>query len=138
MGYGQYKEDPAKQASIIALNAGTTAAALLAPFASNYESVHDLLEDFDTVRERVFQGTFALSGAGTVIETFSAPTGGGSTETSSTPSGGGRPHADVEVKFGKYRGKTIQEIADLGDDGMGWLEWAGENASNDFIKSRVK
>ena len=45
-----------------------------------------------------------------------------------------KPNADVEVKFGKYKGQTIGQIA---AHDKNWLEWAGENTTNDFMKRKI-
>lgn len=135
-----------RERSIIAQNAGTTAANIVGAAAGlgliEASTIDELLETFDNVRTAVFNGTLAFAGAESVVESFegggspeparrSAPSGGGAT------SGGGRPHADVEIKVGKYRGKTIGQVFDSGADGVSWLEWASETLNNDWLKGRI-
>ena len=43
--------------------------------------------------------------------------------------------ADVVVKFGKYRGKTLGQI--LAED-EGYVRWLAEKSTNDFIASRAR
>lgn len=131
--------------SIIGQNAGTTAAALLTTAVQAGvvapATLDDLLETYDTIRTSVFNGSLALAGAQSVVEKFEPgydPSSDvGRDRLQSVPTGGGKPHADVEVKVGKYRGKTIGAIYDLGEDGAGWLEWASQNLSNDWLKGRI-
>lgn len=129
--------------SIIAQNAGTTAANLIGSAVQAGTlapaSLDELTVEFEQLRLAVFNGTLELAGAEMVVETFSG--GGGATEPSfdqPAPSGGGggsKPNADVEVKIGKHKGKTIGQIAAEEPD---WLEWAGQNLNNDWLKSRIR
>lgn len=130
--------------SIIGQNAGTTAAALLTTAIQAGvvapATIDELLESFDTIRTSVFNGSLALAGAQAVVETFEsspAESSSGSRPLQSVPTGGGRPHADVEMKVGKYRGKTIGYVYDLGEDGASYLDWASKNLSNEWLKSRI-
>lgn len=129
--------------SIIAQNAGSTAAAILTAGvnagAIQPRDEDELLATYDTIRTSVFNGTFALAGAESVVESFEG--GGSSAPTSAPASGGGgggsRPHADVEVRIGKYRGKTIGAIHSE-PEGADWLDWASQNLSNDWLKTRIR
>ncbi len=47
----------------------------------------------------------------------------------------GQDPADVVVKFGKYRGKTLGQI--LAED-EGYVRWLAEESTNDFIASRAR
>ncbi len=49
--------------------------------------------------------------------------------------GNGKDPADVVVKFGKYRGKTLGQI--LAED-EGYVRWLAEKSTNDFIASRAR
>lgn len=127
--------------SIIAQNAGTTAANLIASAVQAGTlapaSLDDLLDTFDETRTKVFNGILALAGAQAVVETLEGNSSYSEPSSSPAPSGGGsRPHADVEVKIGKYRGKTIGAI--YGEpEGADWLDWASKNLSNDWLKGRI-
>lgn len=128
--------------SIIAQNAGTTAANLVASAVQAGTlapaSLDDLLATFDNVRTQVFNGTLALAGAQAVVESFEGDSYGNvPTERSAPSSSGGRPHADVEVRIGKYRGKTIGAIHD-DPEGADWLQWASNSLSNDWLKTRIR
>lgn len=130
--------------SIVSQNAGTTAANLInsAVTAGTLApaSIEELLETFEAVRLNVFNGTLSLAGAESVVESFEAPAGeapfpsDGPAPAPAPGGGGSKKHADVEVKVGKHRGKTIGAIAAID---QGWLEWAGNNLSNDWLKSRI-
>ena len=122
-----------KDRAIIAQNSATAAAALLVA-----EGGFDP-DRFDAVRIHIFNGTMALAGAEAVVERIEATSvsAGASEAPVATSAPGGRPGADVELKFGKFRGKTIGAVAKT-EDGLSWLEWAGENSSNDFIKSTIR
>lgn len=144
-----------KEAAIIAQNAGTTAAALIERLNVTYDSVEDLVADFESIRSAVFNGTISLAGAETVIDVFEAGErnnrggfGGGNRNgggaggryfSKGSQGGGGGNHpedpGDIVVNFGKHRGKTISSIADEDPE---WLEWAADNCSNTFIKNKIK
>lgn len=130
--------------SIIAQNAGTTAANLVASAVSAGTlapaTVDELVEVFDSVRTSVFNGTLALAGAQSVVESFESRGGGDASATggqanAAPSSGGSRPHADVEIKFGKFRGKTIAQAHAADAD---YVEWLATECNNDFLKSRVR
>ena len=42
--------------------------------------------------------------------------------------------AEVEFKFGKYKGKTIEEVSDENPD---YLEWIVDNFDDGFIKDKI-
>lgn len=128
-----------RDSSIIAQNAGTTAAAIYnALVAQRGDTTFDP-EEYEAIRLHVFQGTLSLAGAETVVEVFE---GSGTAQASSTypapqavasPSGG-KPNADLVINFGKHRGKTVETI-DKTD--RSWLEWVARESNNEFVKSRV-
>lgn len=136
------EEQMDRDRSIIAQNAGTTAAAI-------YNAVHGDgpwdPEAYDAIRLHVFNGTLELAGAGMVVEQFTSthPAEAGTTVT--TPpqqysgNGGGSNDngAGVELKFGKYKGKTIGQVAES-EDGRSWLNWAAASSNNDFIKAKAQ
>lgn len=130
-----------KDRSIIAQSAGKDAAELTkALIGAGEVNSLNAIDVYDNLKTAIFNSTLALAGAQAVVESFE---GNSSYESSapaqlqSVPTGGGRPHADVEVKVGKYRGKTIGAIFDSGEDGAGWLDWASKNLSNDWLKGRI-
>lgn len=129
-----------KELSIIAQNAGTTAAVIYTELVRQRgDSTFDP-EEFDQIRLAVFQGTLAYAGAETVVETFEGE--GPSTTAPAAVSAGGyampRPGSDVELRFGKYKGQTIQQVWDSGEDGQSWLDWAAKNTNNDFVKKQIQ
>lgn len=130
------REQMDRDRSIIAQNAGTTAAAL-------YNAVHgDGPWDpvaYDAIRLHVFNGTLELAGATAIVETFSEPSTfpAESGTTVTTTQGSSDNGAGVELKFGKYKGKTIADVAST-EDGVGWLNWAAANSNNDFIASKAR
>lgn len=135
-----------KDASIMAQNAGSTAAVLFAAFtnANGYQgSLDDFLADYDLVRKSVYNGTIALSGADAIIEEFgSAPApqqrggggrsfGGGNRRSGGGGGGNKVDPGSVDVKFGKYRGMTL---ADIHAEDPSYVEWLAESAENDFLR----
>lgn len=133
--------------SIIGQNAGTTAAAILNTLVNagivHVADVDDALATFDRIRKDVFAGSLELAGAETVVAGFSggaAPSSVSSVTSSysePTPAAG-RPGGDVEIKFGKYAGKTIADVYASGKDGAEYLEWAAGNLNNDFLKKHIR
>lgn len=131
--------------SIIAQNAGTTAANLLSAAinsgAIQPRDADELLSEFDSLRTAVFNGTLTLAGAEAVVERFEggpAPAAASSGYSAPAPSGGGSlPNADVEIKVGKHRGQTIGQVYDSGADGVSYLEWASEKLNNDWLRGRI-
>lgn len=128
--------------SIIAQNAGTTAAAIYNAIVtgSEWRTVGFDAELYDSIRLHVFNGTLELAGAETVVEVFNGPNPDYSQPVQSTPpsaSGSGDHGAGVTLNFGKYKGQTIQQVADSGDQGVGWLNWVARESNNDFIKKKA-
>lgn len=132
-----------RERGIAAQNAGTTAANLVASAVAAGTlapaSVDELVIEFEQLRTTVFQGTLALAGAETIVETFESPTTPAA-DSFDAPAvapaaSGARPHADVAVKIGKHKGKTIGQIF---QEDEGWLEWASQNVSNDWLKGRIR
>ena len=56
-------------------------------------------------------------------------------------SAGSRPYADTTINFGKYKGMTIDDVANTTDEdgstGYSYLEWLAANTNNAFIKKAV-
>lgn len=130
--------DNTKQSAIIAQNVSTTAGNIVAALINTRGDTSFPVEEFEAIRDLLFQGVFDLAGVGTVIEKFEPSTSTQTYSSSAPPSGGGggdgAPYADTELKFGKHRGKTIAQVD---DEDRGWLEWAAGNSNNDFIKKAV-
>lgn len=143
-----------KDAAIIAQNAGTTSAALLERLNVSYDSVEDLLADFDQVRDAVFQGSISLAGAETVLDVFEysendksksrggynrggSSSGGGNRQATSDGGGGsnGGAPGDTELNFGKHRGKTISDVYDEDSE---YVEWLAEKANSTFVKRQAR
>lgn len=130
--------------SIISQNAGTTAANILgslvaARVAAGETPTFDP-DEYDAIRLHVFKGTLDLAGAEAVVEVFEGDAPAAPQATTSRPvfgtrSEGGGNSGNIEVKFGKHRGKTIQEIY---EEDEGWLRWAAESANNDFIRKHAQ
>ena len=120
-----------KDNAIAAQNAGSTAAQLYQVVAVPGQPFNATL--YNEIRTEVFNGTLALAGAGAVVEvTEGSPPVGGYNSSGPSSSGGGRTDpGSVDVKFGKHRGKTFDQI-NLED--REWIEWAAENSNNEFIK----
>lgn len=125
-----------KDRSIIAQSAGKDATEIVKALIGVGEVALDSAFDvYETLKTDIFNSTLALAGAQSVVERFEG--GPSYSEPTSASSGGGRPHADVEVKMGKFRGKTIGQI-DAEPEGHDWLEWAAESISNDWLKGRIR
>lgn len=125
--------------SIIAQNAGSTAAAIYANFAGPEFDV----TLYNSIRQAVFDGTKVLAEGGnlaaaTVARHFDSTDAVAAVEEIRESASASRPNEDVEINFGKHRGKTIGAIYDSGKDGKEYIEWLGEKSNNDFIKSRVR
>lgn len=130
-----------KDLSIIAQNAGTTAANLLASFTGGNGAEFDLegyLSLFEEVRERVFSGTLKLAGdnepvsVADVVQAFS-----GATVTDSSGKGG------FVFKAGKHQGKTLAQVdAEPGkngrDVGRDYLTWYAEKGNDDATVRAVR
>ena len=146
-----------KEYAIIAQNSATAAAAIYSSFGPNGWDK----EVYEGIRTDIFNGTLVLAGAESIVETFESPTsvaqvvketpapaaayndapapsgfggGGGGGGFSGGGGGGGGAGATV-LKFGKHRGKTIAQVA---AEDRGWLDWAGENTNNDFVKAKIR
>lgn len=131
-------------AAIIAQNAGTTAAALLKVYGETIGGVteQNFLDLFNEFRKEVFDGTNALAGAGSTVQSFESSTSARPTTAaaprSTAGSGGASGGADpgtVVVKFGKWAGQTIAQIA---EQDASYVEWLAENSNNDFVRGRAE
>jgi len=40
---------------------------------------------------------------------------------------------DRPMKFGKYEGKTVKEVIDLGEEGINWINWVSDNTTRRFV-----
>lgn len=134
-----------RERSIIAQNAGTTAANLLSTIhGGGVVSVVDaeqVIAQFEDLRTRVFEGTLALAGeqpgavtVSDVVKTFPGAT------AEAAPSGGGSA-GSYKFTTGKYTGKTIAEvdaIKDNRDGGRGYLEYYAENGKQENVVRAVK
>jgi hypothetical protein len=125
--------------SIIAQNAGTTAANILGPLAPQ-DNVDAYLRRYDIVRQHVFNGTLVLAGAESIVETFEADepetsnvTSISSHVTTTAPSG-----ADLDtfvLNSGKYEGKTFAQVKSLNP---GWFAWAVGNLKNPYVVNKAR
>lgn len=131
-----------KEASIVAQNAGSTAAIIYAALTEKGAAFDADL--YNEIRSVVFDGSINLGAAEKFIAYFAsavAQKGPSSfvsrrSGSSSAPSGestgaGSKSPAEVELTFGKYRGKTI---ADVYDDDSSYVEWIAKEAQSDFIR----
>lgn len=126
-----------KEEAIAAQNAATAAATVFGVLVGQ-GAVEATLDAYEDVRESIFKNTLSLAQAEMVIEAFEAP---------SRPAGGGRPAGrsggggnnlgSVEIKSGKYAGRTIQSVYDSGNKGVEWLEWAAANLNNAWLKDKI-
>lgn len=121
-----------KEHAITAQNAATAAATLL-------QGKDVTMEQYEEVRTSIFQGSLALAGAETVVQVFEgetavAPAPSSQPAPSSPTSNSGGP-GEVVVNFGKFRGKTIAQIAEADES---YLEWLSNEANNDYIKNMAK
>lgn len=127
-----------RERSIIAQNAGSTAASLVASAVAAGTlapaTTDELLSEFDKVRTTVFNGTLAFAGAESIVQSVEGSSTPPAQSSAPAPSGGSKPNADVEIRVGKYRGKTIGQVA---EDDLDYLQWMGENINNDFLRDKV-
>lgn len=119
-----------KDRAIIGQNAATAAATLLAGTGASYE-------DFEELRTAIAEGSLAFADGVIEGQTESAPrrSGGGGYRPRST-GGGGQSNdagAGVSIKFGKYRGRTIEDVYSEDPE---YIQWLAESSTNDFIKSK--
>lgn len=124
--------------SIIAQNAGTTASNIYAALVANRgDMVFDPAE-YAGIREAVFNGTLELAGSEAVARAFvpttTASEAVGEVRAAASAS---RPHENVTINFGKYRGQTIGQVYDSNGQGAEYIKWLAESANNDFIKKRA-
>jgi len=136
--------------SIIAQNAGSTAAAILGPVQGD---LNEYLAAYDHVRQHVFSGTLALAGGQQPLSVAQVAASLGATPVAAAPAPAapaapaaapaGVPFADEVVNFGKHRGKTLAAIDAIPADSKGqnsgrsYLEWLRDNTNNAGMKSKV-
>lgn len=122
--------------SIIAQNAGTTAAAI-------FNNLYDQWDPaaYDAIRLHVFNGSLELAGVETVVEVFTSadvdPVATRGFDAPAATNGNDDHGAGVALRFGKYKGQTIAQVAQTAD-GVGWLNWAARESNNDFIQKKAK
>jgi hypothetical protein len=131
-----------KDLSIIAQNAGNTAAVVMAPLVAQSGEFDAAL--FNDIRRAVFDGTFELYAIG-LAETGinqSAPSRPASNGSSYASNGGGSRTDDhgagVEIKFGKHKGQTIGDLYASGEDGQSYIEWLADKSNNDFLRTKAQ
>ena len=137
-----------KELSIIAQNAGTTAANLLSTYyndASPDSGLDSFIETFEEVRRNVFEGILKLAGESAVtvddvVREFPGATAVAGTEASAPTGNAG----SYKFTTGKYAGKTISEVDSIPvgganrDGGRGYLEYYAENGKQDNVVRAVK
>lgn len=130
-----------KDRSIIAQSAGKDAVELVKVAFADGGSVADVVSAYKDIKREVFNDTLALAGAESVVESFEGGQSAPTTQQAapSGPAGGGasRPNAELEVRSGKFAGKTLGQIAEE-KDGPSWLDWASRELKNDFLKTRIQ
>lgn len=130
-----------RERSIIAQNAGTTAANIAGTYDGT-EPLEEYLAKFDAIRLHVFNGTLAYAGAESIVEKFeggaanviqaSAPT---ATTGYARPSGGGGSDVgSIVLKSGKHAGKTIAQVA---DEDVSYIEWTARESKNTFLRDKA-
>lgn len=125
-----------RESAIAAQNAGSSAATLVASLvtANFIDSVDEAISVYENVRKNIFDGTLSYAGAEAFVQSFTdAPASSGNSAPAASSDGGGRNKdpGTVVLKFGKHAGKTLAQV---GDEDPDWVEWAAENATNDFVK----
>lgn len=130
--------DEAKDIRIVAQNAGTSAATIYAALATQRGDTDFNKADYDDIRDHIFSGSLSLGTEATVGAAFGTPEPTATEVANGQVNNDGGALGDLVLKYGKYRGKTLDEVHDLGDEGVGWLEWAAEKTNNDFMKSRIQ
>jgi hypothetical protein len=124
-----------RERSIIAQNAGTTAATIYVGLLSNgYVSDFDP-EVYNRLRTEVFNGTLALAGAESIVENFEGNTSDVVVAPTSGSTGSSKPNGDLEIRAGKHAGKTIAQVA---EEDESYLDWAAKNLKNDFLRGKIE
>jgi hypothetical protein len=119
-----------REKSIIAQNAGTTAANIVGNYDGS-EPLADYLNRFDEVRRHVFNGTLAYAGAEAVVEHFENEPPKQAPQTSANTSS---DIGSIVLKSGRYAGKTIAQV---GSEDISYLEWTAKNSKNTFLKDKA-
>lgn len=123
-----------KELAIIAQNAATAAATLL-------QGQKATLDQFEAVREAIFEGSVRLAGAESVDDVVNtAPKGRGGYRRGGASSGGSNSGSDNDpgatvINGGKHAGKTIAAVYEAAPD---YLEWAVDNLRNEFLRNRIE
>jgi hypothetical protein len=123
-----------REKSIIAQNAGTTAANIVGNYDGS-EPLSDYLNRFDEVRRHVFNGTLAYAGAESVVERFEGASTAPTVSALKPPAANTSSDVgSIVLKSGKYQGKTIAQVA---EEDISYLEWTAENSKNTFLKDKA-
>ncbi len=137
-----------KERSIIAQNAGTTAANLVSTVINSTLEGEDwrkgdVVDLFQELRQMVFEGTLALAGETASPITVSDVVREFPGATVEAPASGS---ANGSYKFtsGKYAGQTIAQVDSIPagganrDGGRGYLEYYAENGKQENVVRAVK
>lgn len=123
-----------KDRLIVAQNSATGAATIVASLGLT--DAVEAVEAFDAIRTHIFEGSLALSNGDIEGQDAPAPrSSGGSYKKSS--GGGGQSNdagAGVSLKFGKYAGKTIEDVYSTDPE---YITWLADTSNNDFIKGKA-
>lgn len=131
-----------KDRSIIAQSAGKDAAELVkAIFVPGDANPEDVFQVYNDLKTSIFNSTLALAAAESVVERFegdepapartSRPSSGGARRSG----GGGGDAATLEVRSGKYAGRTLGDIYEEDPD---YVEWLAEKSNNTFLKNKAR
>ncbi|MGZ4518796.1 MAG: exodeoxyribonuclease X C-terminal domain-containing protein [Mycobacteriaceae bacterium] len=127
-----------KDRAIIAQNATGAAATIVAALLSKDDTVEDAVALFNTVRTDIFEGSLSLADGVIEGQTEAAPRRSSTSRSPrTTGSGGGRSDdagAGVKLKFGKYAGRSIEDV--YGEDAE-YIEWLADTSNNEFIKGKA-
>lgn len=128
-----------KDRSIIAQSAGKDAAEITkALIGVNIVDQSDAFEVYSDLKRQIFNDTLALAGAESVVESFEGEEKPAPARRSSAPArrggGGGGDAATLEVRSGKYAGRTLGDIYDEDAD---YVVWLSENSKNTFLKNKA-
>lgn len=126
-----------KDLAILAQNSGGIAANLVGIIAIGAmdDDRETVLQAFEDIRERVFNGALALAGAESADDVPAATTRSRGSYAPRNVNGGGGGNttspAETVVNFGKYKGMTLGSIQDSDPE---YVEWLAEKGNNPFIK----
>lgn len=121
-GYGKGNE-----LGLITGNATAAAAVIFAGLYTEWD-----LEAFEAIRTDILNGSLALQGATSTIESIETP----SAPRRSYGGGGGNSGGSAgstELRSGKYAGKTVDEVIELD---LEYAEWFAESGKNEFMAKK--